>query len=229
MLLIVLGGRSCDGDAAACQARHDLGGWGPTQPGVSGEWIPNHDVSVTNNVFLNPAGSATLYDTITIGGPADPPPDSNIPSPALADDGLNISGNVFWNGGADHNLGVDDPARAAQLQQSNQIGTIEPARTHRPLEWAIPCCPQSHRPRRNPSPRLRPTRRPNPRTRRPRTPRKQLGHHSQGQHGHKSAPIEALPEAAYETIEKPFRRTSTPGRRWHLPEAAHETIEKAAL
>ena len=133
MLLIALGGRGCDGDPAAAQARHALGGWGPTRPGESGEWIPNHNVSITNNVFLNPAGSATLYDTITIANPAYPPPGTNIPSPARADDGLNISGNNFWNGGPDHNLGVDDAALAAWLVQNNQIGTVEPPLTPPPL------------------------------------------------------------------------------------------------
>ena len=55
---------------------------------------------IADNVFLNPAGSATLYDTITIANPAYPPPGTNIPSPARADDGLNISGNIFWNRGS---------------------------------------------------------------------------------------------------------------------------------
>ena len=126
MLLIGLGSRGCDGDAAACRALQALGGWGPTQPGEAGEWIPNQNVSITGNVFLNPAGAATLYDTITIVGPAFPPPGTNIPSPARADSGLTISGNNFWNGGPGHNLGVEDPVLATAILENNQIGTVQP-------------------------------------------------------------------------------------------------------
>ena len=141
MLLIGLGSRSCDGDVAACQANQALGGWGPTQPGEGGEWIPDHDVTISGNVFVNPAGSATLYDTITIADPADPPPETNIPSPARADDGLSITGNTFWNGGPDHNLGVDDPVLAAQIRQDNQFATVEPPLTPPPLGVGNPPLP----------------------------------------------------------------------------------------
>ena len=213
MLLIALGDRSCDGDAAACQALHDLGGWGPTQPGVSGEWIPNHDVSVTNNVFLNPAGSATLYDTITIAGPADPPPDTNIPSPALADDGLNISGNVFWNGGADHNLGVNDPVRAAQLQRDNQIGTIEPALNPPPLGVGDPVLPPITSTPTSPVPIPPPYASPPPPNQTTKHHRKQLGHQSQGEHGQntprsKPSPKQHMKRSKSHTLAPPLKRAA---------------------
>jgi hypothetical protein len=205
MLLIALGGRSCDGDAAACQARHDLGGWGPTQPGESGEWIPNHNVSITNNVFLNPAGAGTLYDTITIADPADPPSNTNIPSPARADDGLNIIGNNFWNGGPDHNLGVADPARAAQLAQDNQIGTVEPLLNPPPLGVGNPSLPPITPTPLNPTP-APPN--PSPSQPDPAPPQsdpppghrgKSRGHHPAGQGGHQAHRPNPSPRQAHGT------------------------------
>ena len=51
LLLVSPGSRGCDGDATACQARHNLGGWGPMAVGSSGEMIPNRNVYINNNVF----------------------------------------------------------------------------------------------------------------------------------------------------------------------------------
>ena len=39
---------------------------------------------------------------------------------------LNITGNNFWDGGPGHDLGVANPWLAAQIQQNNQVGTVEP-------------------------------------------------------------------------------------------------------
>ena len=126
MLLFSPGGRTCDGDAAACAIRHAEGGWGPTQPGQGGEWIPNKNVYVYDNVLDNPAGSATMWETVSVFGPRSVPADSNIPSPVRSDDNLVIRGNILWNGAPDHNLGPTDPATDARWRADNAVGTIEP-------------------------------------------------------------------------------------------------------
>jgi hypothetical protein len=134
MLVIGHGGRSCDGDQAACQSRHLAGGWGPALTGDGGEWIPNRDVYIYNNIFYNPAGVRTLYSHFDIYGPASPPADTNISSPATTDTNLQIRGNIIWNGPVDLPLGLQGGCQpgnpsctAAQLQAENSINVVEPA------------------------------------------------------------------------------------------------------
>ncbi len=136
MLLIGHGARSCDGDATACQSRNAAGGWGPANPGDGGEWIPNRDLYIYNNIFYNPAGVQTLYSHFDIFGPAEPPAATNIPSPSATDTNLRIRGNIIWNGPAEFPLGIEDPSQgcqssnpscnAAQLQADNSINVFEP-------------------------------------------------------------------------------------------------------
>jgi hypothetical protein len=51
---------------------------------------------------------------------------SNIPSPARADTNLQIRGNWIWNGPADHPLGIEQPALAADVLAGNSINTVRP-------------------------------------------------------------------------------------------------------
>lgn len=136
LLLVGLGSRSCDGDAVACQSRLDAGGWGPTTVGEGGEWIPNRNVYVYNNVFYNPSSARTMWSHFTVPGPITPPPNTNIPSPSASDANLRIRGNMIWNGPSDLPLGVGDidqgcqasnpTCNPAQLVADNAVNLVEP-------------------------------------------------------------------------------------------------------
>lgn len=136
LLLISPGSRSCDGDAPACAARHLAGGWGPVSVGDGGEWIPNRNVFIYNNIFYNPAPTQTIYNHFVIYGPAYPPSGTNIPSPSLSDNNLQIKGNIIWNGPVTHPLGAggagegcqttNTTCNATQLISQNSINTVNP-------------------------------------------------------------------------------------------------------
>ena len=136
LLLVGQGSRSCDGDAAACQSRHDAGGWGPITVGDGGEWIPNRNIYVYNNIFYNPSPARTMSTHFTIYGAIAPPANTNIPSPSASDTNLRIRGNMIWNDGQDISLGVGDEGQgcqsanptcnAIQLFADNAINAIEP-------------------------------------------------------------------------------------------------------
>ena len=136
LLLVSPGGRGCDGNAAACLARYNLGGWGPTVVGDSAEMIPNRNVYIYNNVFYNPVPSQTMWSHFAIFGPVTPPSNTNISSPVLSDVNLRIRGNLIWNGPADQPLGIEESdlgcqppnttCNATQLRSDNLINTIEP-------------------------------------------------------------------------------------------------------
>lgn len=136
LLLAGQGARSCDGDSAACQLRHDAGGWGPTTVGEGGEWIPDRNVYVYNNIFFNPPPTRTMSNHFTISEAATPPANTNIPSPSSADTNLRIRGNTIWNGGQDILLGAGDVGQGCQsgnptcnptqLLADNTINSIEP-------------------------------------------------------------------------------------------------------
>ena len=131
---ITQGARSCDGDAAACSRNGALGGWGNTwiSPG-NGAPIPVNNVMVFNNVVFNPAGYQSAWSHLRIAGPVTPPAGTNIPSPARADDGVSIRGNVFWNGPTTLDLGIGNACAAsnptcneAQLRADNVINRVQP-------------------------------------------------------------------------------------------------------
>ena len=119
------GSRSCDGDAARCATYLVQGGWGTAVPGRE-EPIPNSDVVIANNVVLNPDGFVSQWQQFAVAMPRTPSPGSNIPSPALADAGLQIFGNVIWNGPADHPLGIEQAGLAADVAARNQINSLRP-------------------------------------------------------------------------------------------------------
>ncbi|MEO7912441.1 MAG: right-handed parallel beta-helix repeat-containing protein [Roseiflexaceae bacterium] len=134
VLEIVHGRRGCDGgDAARCQPLLSMGGWGLT--GDEQQFIPNRNVYIYNNIIYNPAGyqSSQQFD---IRGAVTPPAGSNAPNPAFADDGVDIRGNLIWNGPADLPLGIEDSSQgcqatnptcnADQLLADNAINTVEP-------------------------------------------------------------------------------------------------------
>jgi len=121
----VHGLRSCDGDVATCTRLLAAGGWGTAVPGRE-EPIPNENVFVVGNVVLNPDGEPSRWQHLAVAAPRTPSAGSNIPTPARADVNLVFRGNVIWNGPADHPLGVEAPALAADIRAHNAINTVRP-------------------------------------------------------------------------------------------------------
>ena len=126
------GSRSCDGNASRCATLLAQGGWGTAVPGAD-EPIPNSQVVIANNVVLNPDGFVSRWQQFAVAMPRTPTAGSNIPSPALADDGLQIYGNVIWNGPADHPSGFGQGCSDANptcnetlLRAGNWVNTVEP-------------------------------------------------------------------------------------------------------
>jgi hypothetical protein len=132
---VVHGGRGCDGGAvAACQPYLDLGGWGALDDG--GQFIPNRNIHIYNNLIYNPPGYQSQYQHFDIRGAVTPPTNTNVPNPAYGDDNLQIRGNLIWNGPDNHPLGVDGVSGGclgsnptcspAQLLADNTINTTQP-------------------------------------------------------------------------------------------------------
>ena len=119
------GSRSCDGNQAACRAYLAQGGWGTAVVGGD-EPIPNRNVSILDNVVYNPDGYVSQWQQFAVAMPRTPSVGSNIPSPARADTNLQIRGNWIWNGPADHPLGIEQAALAADVLAGNSINAVRP-------------------------------------------------------------------------------------------------------
>ena len=122
------GSRSCDGNQAACRAYLAQGGWGTAVVGGD-EPIPNRNVFIYDNVVYNPDGYVSQWQQFAVAMPRTPSVGSNIPSPARADTNLQIRGNWIWNGPADHPLGIEQTALAADVLAGNAINTVRPVLT----------------------------------------------------------------------------------------------------
>ena len=127
----VHGGRGCDGDMVACRARRALGGWG--SDAAEGQFIPNRDIAFIDNVIWNPPGHGSAWQHVDVRGAVAAPVASGVPSPARGDDGLRITGNVIWNGPADHPSGFGQGCSDANptcnetlFRSSNWVNTVEP-------------------------------------------------------------------------------------------------------
>lgn len=131
------------GTQTKCQSWLDQGGWGTAALGDSqaGEWIPNRNVYIFNNLFYNPTGSTTRYVQFVMNGPIQPPKQTrNLPNPSRTDENLVIRNNFIWNqisGGGElvgdnhgsGNLGCrnENPTcNEAQLARDNFINQFEP-------------------------------------------------------------------------------------------------------
>jgi hypothetical protein len=134
LLEFVFGLRTCDGDTDGCGRNLAAGGWGTTVTGAE-EPIPNRNVYVFNNLVVNPPGYASRWQHLAVYGPRTPTGGSHIPSPAAADEGLLIKGNVLWNGPVGHPLGVGDESGCAgdnptcnttKLLADNAINSVYP-------------------------------------------------------------------------------------------------------
>lgn len=131
------------GTQARCQTLLNQGGWGTAALGwdSGGDWIPNRNVLVLNNIFYNPPGTGTHYVQFVVNGPITPPTWSkNVPGPSAADAGLSIRGNIIWNAPSEDaglvgdnngsgNIGClpgHPTCNPAQLRADNAINTIKP-------------------------------------------------------------------------------------------------------
>jgi hypothetical protein len=111
--------RSCDGDAEACEAFCDLGGWGAVVVGTE-ERTPSANVALVNNRIVNT--SPSQWQHFFISAPHTPTDGLNIPNPATVTDGLVIAGNVIVNGGAGMALGCEPPVcDPDQLRRDNAL------------------------------------------------------------------------------------------------------------
>lgn len=130
----VHGRRGCDGGRAdLCQPLLDIGGWGLTTE--EQQFIPNRNVFFYNNIIYNPTGFQSPQH-FEIRGSLTPPTGSNAPNPSIADQNVQVRGNMIWNGPADLPLGIEDPAagcqdanptcNATQLRADNAINTVQP-------------------------------------------------------------------------------------------------------
>lgn len=136
MVEFVFGARSCDGNASACQARLNLGGWGTaTTGGDTIAPIGNRNVFFYNNLLFNPSGSAGAGQHFAIYGPQSSLSGSNVPGPVKTDTNLQIKGNVIYNrpGNAEVGIGDDSGCQPSnptctltQVNSDNTINTIVP-------------------------------------------------------------------------------------------------------
>lgn len=125
-LEFVHGVRIC-GDIIKGKNYLSLGGWGTTNP--SEQLIPNKNVYVYNNILFNPDGFQSQWSQFAVDGPFIPDTGSNIPSPSLADDNLQIKGNIIWNGPTDLPLGIEEVVTSLSISQiisQNMINTLKP-------------------------------------------------------------------------------------------------------
>ena len=151
LIQIIHGRRGCyaadefageNGTQARCQDVLDQGGWGTSALGDEngGEWIPNFNIFIINNLFYNP-DAGTRYVQFVVNGPLTPPGEvKNIPIPSRTDENLVIRSNVIWNkpiedGGllgdnnGSGNIGCQDDnpsCNPAQLLAENTINAFEP-------------------------------------------------------------------------------------------------------
>ena len=108
LIEVTFGGRSCDGDSARCARMLAAGAWGTAS--VGGDVyanIPNRDVVIRDNVIVNPPGFRSQWQHFEVSAPRVNDGARVGPSPALADDGLSIVGNVIVNGDRSMPLGIE--------------------------------------------------------------------------------------------------------------------------
>jgi len=137
---VLLGSRSCDGNATACSANNAQGAWGPPSPTDTPADIPNDRVMIVDNLIYNPPPYQSQWQQISVQGPAATRAGYNVPgSMARADVDLVFQGNIFWNGDASMPIGVEDgngecaasnpTCNLAQLKAQNAFNTIDPQLT----------------------------------------------------------------------------------------------------
>ncbi|MBC8179925.1 right-handed parallel beta-helix repeat-containing protein [candidate division KSB1 bacterium] len=144
ILEVSFGSRCCDGQPGDpirdnCTSYLEAGGWGTTviDDGSNHVRIPNKNIFFYNNILYNPSGFQSQWQHFAIPGPESGPTQigANVPIPTLADENLQIRGNIIWNGPPEHPLGIDGESgcqpdnpncNVAQIHGENIINSIEP-------------------------------------------------------------------------------------------------------
>lgn len=125
------GGRECDpgDDRVNCPTIKALGAWGTTENVES--LIPNKNIFVYNNIFVNPAGTSAPY-LIQVAAPRTARAGSGLSGTLYADDNLQFKGNVISDSSDDIGVGNTTgcaPGRLTcnptQLRRDNQINTVQ--------------------------------------------------------------------------------------------------------
>ncbi len=130
------GSRGCPNadNPGNCTTYLASGGWGTPIDGAY-QPIPNKNVFVINNIFMNPVGYQSQWQHFEITGPQTTSASSNIPNAAKSDSNLVIRGNIVWNGPVSQPLGLSTnsgclPDNAtcnqAQLLSENSINSSIP-------------------------------------------------------------------------------------------------------
>jgi len=135
LVVVAFGGRGWvgDGHAAVCEKFHQSGGW--CNRGAEGCFIPNRNLSIYNNLFLNPDGFESECAHFGVTGPAPAAPGSNVPDP-VAVTNIRIENNLVWNGGPQKAV-LDDVEKcwglaarptldAAELARLNTLNKLKP-------------------------------------------------------------------------------------------------------
>lgn len=140
VLEALYGGRSCDGSPGEegrerCGQYLQDGGWGTTRVDDGDNYvrIPNDRVYFFNNVILNER--ASQWQVLEVPGP--PPAQwqqgSNVPAGGRADSRLLFEGNVIWDGGPGHPLGLGESSclagstcAPAAVERANQVNSRRP-------------------------------------------------------------------------------------------------------
>lgn len=145
LIEFVFGSRSCDGQEGdtgreRCDEFAANGGWGNNlvADGENYVRIPNRNIYFYNNIVYNPAPYRSQWQHLMIAGAytdTNMQAGSSVPLPTLADDNLQIRGNIIWNGDASMPLGIEELDACAsdnptcnqvQLYADNAINTLEP-------------------------------------------------------------------------------------------------------
>jgi hypothetical protein len=140
LLVLNLARRSRAVDKDFAQAYMDSGAWGTwyLDRGDDSDSapIPNKNIFIYNNIFSNSPDSATTQPHFTFAGAyTTPSVNASCPRPALADDNLQIKGNIIWNGDASKPLGINASSGCGssnpncneqQLLADNLINAAEP-------------------------------------------------------------------------------------------------------
>lgn len=133
LIEVTFGSRSCDGNTARCAALIRQGAWGVAVTGDNAANIPDRNVTIRNNVIINPPGVRSQWQHLEISTPRTNTGVQVGPSPARTDTGLVITGNTIVNGDSSMPLGIDDsvvctPANptctVAQIYRDNDINGL---------------------------------------------------------------------------------------------------------
>lgn len=140
LLEVVYGSRSCDGQIGderreRCADYLASGGWGTTavDDGDNYVRIPNKHVFIYNNIVWG-TPSADQHFWIPAPYSGESQAGSGLPDVILADDNVQIRGNIIWNEGIDYmgvgdgeGCGDDNPTcNLAQLTTENTINLVMP-------------------------------------------------------------------------------------------------------